>query len=169
MHDSYARSILMAELTQATLKESLRYEPKTGVFYSLVSGKLSGYVDIQGYVIIQINYNKYKAHRLVFLWENGEFPPKMVDHIDGNRANNKLSNLRYCDNQQNQRNRKRSSDNTSGHKGVSWDNSKGRWRVTIRLDNSRKHLGYYKDLEQAAKVACKAQAKHFKEFNYTGI
>lgn len=113
-------------LTQAMLKEYFRYEPSTGNFHRLKlparSGKLkleevAGSINTAGYVNIFILSVCYKAHRLAFLYMLGEIPD-YIDHVDGNKANNKWDNLRPATKCQNGYNTKIRSDNTTGFKGL---------------------------------------------------
>lgn len=114
------------KLTQQTLKEYFRYEPLTGNFHRLKlparSGKLkleqvAGSVNSQGYINIFILKVCYKAHRLAFLYMLGEIP-EYIDHIDGDKTNNKWDNLRPATKCQNGYNTRRRCDNTTGVKGV---------------------------------------------------
>jgi len=157
----------MSTLTQRKLKELVSYDRETGVFTSLRNNLPIGH-NHKGYLAINIEGKPQLAHRLAFLWEYGEFPPEMVDHIDGNRTNNKLVNLRACTNQQNQRNRGLSKSNRSGFKGVSWDKQLGKWRVKLTINRRTIHFGSFSCLELASLVASEAQDKYFKEFNYKG-
>jgi hypothetical protein len=113
-------------LTQTTLKEYFRYEPTTGNFHRLKlparSGKLkleevAGSINSSGYINIFIMNVCYKAHRLAFLYMLGEIP-EYIDHVDGDRTNNKWDNLRPATKNQNGYNTKVRSDNTTGVKGL---------------------------------------------------
>ena len=158
----------MAELTQATLKEALRYEPEAGIFYKVTTGKECSYTNKRGYVIVSVKSKQHQAHRLAFLYMNGCFPRGYVDHKNTCKSDNRWVNLREATNQQNQRNRGLSVSNNSGHKGVSWNKDLNKWRVRIMIDNKSKSFGCFEDLELAALVAYEAQETHFKDFNYTG-
>ena len=87
-------------LTQEYLKSILDYDLDTGIFTWKINkakrtkiGDIAGW-SYNGYREIEINDKKYKAHRLAWLYVYGEMPNKLIDHIDGNRSNNKISNLR---------------------------------------------------------------------------
>ena len=86
------------------------------------------------------------------------------DHIDRDGLNNRRSNLRPDPNGHNQANRGRQKNNTSGYKGVSWKNGKGKWVAQIQVDGKRRHLGYFEDPIEAAKAYDRAALQHQGEF-----
>ena len=92
-------------------------------------GELAGCVNTDGYVMVNIDRTRYYAHRLIWLMRFGEWPEGEIDHIDGDRSNNRLENLRCVSKSGNMRNQKRNSRNTSGFPGVVWDKSRSKWRV----------------------------------------
>ena len=114
-------------------------------------GDLAGWVEKHGYYLITMNKgSKYRLHRLVWIYHNGDIPDEMqVDHIDGNPKNNRIENLRLATHAENMRNSKIRSDNTSGIKGVEWYKSRNRWRAKIRVDGKTKTLGYFHTIEEA--------------------
>lgn len=73
-----------------------------------------------------------------------------VDHINGDTLDNRISNLRLVTGAENAINRKKNKNNSSGHKGVSWNKRLTKWQAQIRFDGERIHLGFYHDLEEAA-------------------
>src|SRR6185436_19695973 len=92
-----------------------------------------------GYVAIRVNYVLHYAHRLAWLYVHGDWPPMKLDHVNGNRADNRLHNLRLANDAQNTYNKPAQSNNTSGFKGVSQIKSTGRWRASI----NNQHLGVF--------------------------
>ena len=101
----------MTDLTQERLKEVLRYNEDTGVFtwLSTTSTKISigdeaGHLNANGYISIRVDGTLYQAHRLAILYYTGGWPPEMVDHEDGDKANNSLLNLRLASRSENHRN-----------------------------------------------------------------
>ena len=116
-----------------------------------------------GYMKVHIQDKEYKVHRLMAMayLNNLENKP-VVDHIDGNRVNNIITNLRWATKSENSRNSKISSTNTSGIKGVRIEN--GRWRVQIRINGKNKHIGYYNTIEEATLARKYAVKEHYGEF-----
>jgi hypothetical protein len=157
-------------LTQEYLKSILDYDLDTGIFTWKVSkanrtkvGDVAGW-SYNGYREIEINNKAYKAHRLAWLYVYGEMPKKLIDHIDGNRSNNKISNLREATYQENSENYKTPKTNKSGVKNVSWYKSLNKWVVSISIRKTKKTVGYYDDLELAELVAIEARNKYRGEF-----
>jgi hypothetical protein len=99
-------------------------------------------------------------HRLVMNAESGQ----TVDHIDGNGLNNSRENLRFVTPSQNLLNALKRSDNTSGHKGISWCPDREKYQVYINVDRKRKSLGRYRTLEEAIYVRDQAAKEHYGEF-----
>jgi len=135
------------ELTQAYLKSILHYDPETGIFVRTVGrGKnmpAGNFNKITGYIQIQINRKKYPAHRLAFLYMTGLWPTEKTDHINGVRHDNRYVNLRAATNQENMRNAKRYSNNTSGITGVYWHINNRKWWAQINNGIKDTYLGVY--------------------------
>ena len=152
-------------LTQQELNRLLNYDPDTGHWEWLVStsmrvkvGDRAGYTRHDGYLCIRIHTVLYLAHRLAWLYVNGHFPSAGIDHIDRNKANCRLSNLRPATQSQNMRNRRHSPLNTSGYRGVYWEERKGKWFAKIVVERKQIHLGYFldpKDADAAYQTAAK--------------
>jgi hypothetical protein len=122
-----------------------------------------------GYVHIKIKAKAFKAHRLIFLYHHG-FLPDLVDHIDGNKTNNKIENLRLATKQENCRNQKVRSTNKSGYKGVKWVNFYKKWKVEVGKDYKQFSFGLYDDLELAGLVAAEAtELIHGRFSAYKGV
>ena len=144
-------------ITQDELKKKLHYNLNTGIFTWLVAnhnrkiGDEAGTL-YNGYIRICINYKRYPAHHLVWLYIYGVFPIKQLDHINHNPSDNRIENLREASQKTNSQNASKSKKNTSGFKGVSWDKEKNKWRARIRINNKNVHLGYFVCLLDAARV-----------------
>ena len=112
-------------ITQQYLKEILHYNPDTGVFMWKEAKrgrnrfKPAGTYDCNGYLIIKIDYKRYRACRLAWVYMTGKEPEKLIDHINRNVADDRWSNLREATHNQNQQNKSIAKNNTSGHKGIS--------------------------------------------------
>lgn len=150
LYKQLTRSVLM--LTHERLISVLEYEEETGVFVWISRttnrvhvGSMAGYTGIKGYVLIGIDGVDYKAHVLAWFYVNKKLPNGKIDHIDTDRSNNKISNLRCATNQQNNANKKKQKNNTSGYKGVSWHKKAKKWSSTIRYSRTNIHLGLFTD------------------------
>ena len=154
-------------ITQERLKELFEYRDGKLIWKinnrRIKKGRELGCTGAQGYILGQVDKIQYRVHRLVFLYHFG-YLPEIVDHIDGDKLNNRIENLRAATNQTNQWNAKTPKSNTSGVKGVSWRKGRGRWIVTLSVEGSRKYFGSYRDLELAELVAQEAREKYHREF-----
>ncbi len=156
-------------LTANRLREVLNYDPEAGIFVWLRNqdrwvGKRAGCLNTIGYRVISVDCRKYYAGRLAWLYVNGEWPPNTIDHIDRNRANDKIDNLRPATQSQNMANTGASPNNTSGVKGVGMCNATKRWRAQIHIGGKCINLGRYIEKSEAAKVRQLAEVKYFGEF-----
>lgn len=133
--------------------------PKLGVVCDCVASN--------GYRVIRIDNKLHTEHRLMFLWHHG-YLPKYIDHIDGNRLNNHINNLREATNSQNCMNRGKQSNNTSGHSGVGWRKNRNRWDAKIKINGKVIGLGFFKEKEDAIKARKDAELIYFKEFTHHG-
>lgn len=125
-----------------------------------VAGTLS---ESSGYWKVKIEGKIYSAHRIIWSLFNENLPTH-IDHIDGNRNNNKITNLRQANIYENAQNAKKRIDNSSGIKGVSWYPRLQKWRVRISNNGHKMNLGYYEDLELAELVITEARNKFHKEY-----
>lgn len=116
------------------------------------SGHRAGCRTARGYRAIRFAGKLHYEHRLAILFTTGDWPVEQVDHINGVKTDNRLSNLRPATNAENCYNLKLQRRNTSGTKGVSWDESRGKWQAKI----GRAHIGRF-DSIQEARVAIAVQ------------
>lgn len=112
-----------------------------------------------GYLVGAVNDKVYRAHRIIWKMVHGT-EPNQIDHQDGNRTNNRLTNLRDVTGQENQMNMKRSRANLSGVTGVCWDKSKQRWKATIGVDGRTVNLGRFHTKEEAINARKNAEAQY---------
>ena len=144
------------ELTAEYLRSILHYDPETGIFTWKVStsrrvkvGDVAGCSNGDGYLRLWLQSRLYLAHRLAWLYMNGEWPKDQLDHINRNRSDNRISNLREVTNKQNGQNKSKSSNNTSGHAGVSWHKHGSKWQAHIKHNQKLIHLGCFNTIEEA--------------------
>ena len=153
-------------ITQEELKKQLKYDPNTGIFIRLTSnsnrikvGDIAGGMNI-GYLIICVNGKKYQAHRLAWLYVYGEAPKHQLDHINHDRSDNRILNLRCTTNQENHKNRTINKNNTSGIIGISWHKKSNKWQVRIMINGKDKYLGRFKDKFEAISARMSANHKY---------
>lgn len=156
-------------ITQERLKQLIDYDCENGEFHWKVSrgcshaGKKLHSVDSSGYLQSKIDGRYYLLHRLAWLYVHGYYPSKCIDHINRNRLDNRICNLRVATNAENCRNSGKRKDNTSGITGVSYTN--GKWRVRVMVNKTTLYLGNYKDIELAELIAIEAKNKFHGPFS----
>lgn len=147
------------------LLKNFRYNPDSGqLFWKLrrsrsAPGSIAGSIDHEGYVIVALEGVRYRAHRIIIAMVYGLFPDQ-VDHVDGDRSNNRIKNLRLVNNQQNSMNQKIRRNNTSGVMGVCWHKRYGKWVAHIRVDGKSKYLGAFDVLEDASAARRSAEIEN---------
>lgn len=160
------------EITQAFAKSVVHYDPETGEFHRHDGGSLREFLNTSGYrtfyvpVPGQREKVKIRAHRLAWLIMTGEHPP-VLDHINGDRLDNRWRNLRKADKAANAWNRAKASNNTSGVKGV-YAGRDGRWCCRVDVRGKRHWLGAYDDLDLAEFVVQEFRLMKHGEFAHFG-
>lgn len=146
-----------AEINQQNLKTILHYDPETGAFTwasrhsNKAAGSIAGHADHLGYWKIKIAKRSYRAHRLAWLYVYGEWPSFQIDHIDGDKANNAICNLRNGSGGVNQQNVRRPQvNNRSGFLGVHKRSDSNTYRVSISVDGVLRHFGGFRTAEEAS-------------------
>jgi hypothetical protein len=157
-------------ITQSELKEVLNYDPNTGIFTwkqktsnRIKVGAIAGNLHNCGYIELKVKGNRILAHRLAWLYEHGKLP-SLIDHINGDKKDNRICNLRQASFAENAYNSKIRVDNKSGIRCVCWDNKRQSWGVRIKLEGKLKYFGNYKDLNEAAKIAEKYRKEYHASF-----
>ena len=164
----------MTKPTVERLKELLHYEPETGAFTwrvkrggGIVAGDDAGAIDGNGYLHIKIDGKTRKAHRLAWLYIHGEWPETSLDHMNRDKLDNRISNLRLATCAQNQQNCKIRKDSTSNVTGVQWHKHHQKWQARIQFNKQEIHLGYFGQFDEAVD-ARKTAERQYHPFN-TGI
>lgn len=159
----------------------LEYDMETGVFVykdrdchefkterayrawrSRFAHKEAGAPTGHGYLKINLKGGKYYAHRLAWFYVNGEWPP-FIDHINGDRADNRIANLRVVTRSENQRNRGVQANNKLGLKGVH-KTPNNTFVACITIGGANIHLGCFSSATEAARAYDKAAIQHFGEY-----
>ena len=154
------------------VRKLLDYDPISGEFVwksrsdaprwnGKYAGKLAGRIDNHGYRQIGLGGKFYRAHRLAWLYVHGEWP-SAIDHIDGNRRNNAISNLRLATIRQNRANT--GCRGRSGLKGAFWVSHIGKWRARISIKGKKKHIGVFGTAEEASRAYDAAAQEVYGEF-----
>lgn len=153
-------------------KTLLAYDPETGVFTWLSGcrkGRPAGTVWDNGYIRIRVNGRYQYAHRLAWFFVHG-YAPKRIDHINNDRKDNRIVNLRECTNQENLFNStKWRSPTTSKFKGVYWHSQREKWAAHIHHNGKKKSLGLHTSEESAARAydrAARARDSVFAGVNF---
>lgn len=165
-------------ITSALLRQLLNYDAKTGDFswaaptrewfasdahwaaFNSIKQNKNPFADAhnQGYLLGTIGTVQLLAHRAVWAYCHGDWPRENIDHINHDRTDNRIANLRSVSQSENARNANRRSDNNSGYTGVCWSKSRKKWVAQIGLPgNITKPLGRYSLLEDAVAARMAAE------------
>lgn len=152
------------------LKELICYDYETGIFtYKKSRGKLkvgsvAGSLRKDGYLQIKFNKKSYLSHRLAWFYVYGYFPKNEIDHINGNKEDNRILNLRECTRQENEYNKTLRKDNKTGYKGVSYRQDVKKYVASIRVNKIKKYLGFFDNEKEAYVAYINAARKYHGEF-----
>lgn len=125
--------------------------------------KYSWYESDTGYLMSRINNKIVRMHRLIM---NVKDKNVVVDHINHNTLDNRKNNLRIVSSSQNNMNKIKQSNNTSGITGISWDKRKKKWRAYIKINSKHSELGLYDNFEDAVNARRDAEERYFGEYSY---
>lgn len=123
------------------MTEGFTYDPVSG--HVLRGGKRVGWQNPDGYRYVQCGAKQVKEHRLIWFLVHGAWPSEQLDHINGNKRDNRLTNLRPASGSVNQHNTRRRCDNSSGYKGVRYHAASGAFQARIGLHGRQHHLGTF--------------------------
>jgi hypothetical protein len=113
------------------------------------AGSLIDYRDNRGHIRVRIFDRLFRAHHVIWFLHYGKWP-SLIDHINGDPADNRIENLRECTQQENTRNRSSQPSSRCSYKGVSYHTRGRKWVAQIKSGNVRKHLGLFAEIEDAA-------------------
>ena len=127
------------------------------------AGSLAGTKTNNGYIILKLNGINIQAHRVVYELHHGEqdWAAYEIDHINGIRHDNRISNLRLVDRLENMKNKKKYKSNRSGHVGVYWNKSLSKWQGQVRVNTKPIYLGVF-DSKQDCINAVESKRKELK-------
>lgn len=170
----------MNDVSPEILHEFLTYDPDTGLLFWKFrdrkwfkddrswrswNGRLAGkqaftQVDTNGYMRGSIFNKKYRAHRVVWCLSYGKWPENQIDHIDGIRSNNLISNLRDVTASENNKNSKRPYTNKSGFVGVCFHKGANKWEARIKACGKSEYLGIFTQKKDAIAARKAAEVKY---------
>lgn len=158
------------KLTLQRLKDVLSYSPETGEFIwvkglskNVKPGRVAGTINGWGYHQIRIDGVIYRSNRLAWFYIYREWPAGEVDHINRNRIDNRICNLRVVDSAQNKHNSGVRKDNKSGVPGVFWNKSSNKWQVDMERYGKITRLGSYIDWFDAVCARKSAEDRYLRE------
>jgi hypothetical protein len=147
------------------------FEYRDGVLYwknprarRCKSGDAAGSVDADGYLVVGFTEGRYPVHKIVWAMHHGQLPD-LVDHINGDRQDNRIENLRAVTKRENNFNKRVRSDNSTGITGVRWHSQRKKWNARIKVDGVDRSLGMYKEMRDAERARLAAELKYFGEYS----
>lgn len=135
----------------------INYEASTGSFTwskarrGCSAGKPAGHINREGYLVIKLNYRPVLAHRLAWFLVYGEWPKEGIDHINGERDDNRIANLRSVPHTINMQNKRAAMANNKSCAllGVTWNKQHKKWQAKVVANKRRHHVGYFSDPQSA--------------------
>jgi hypothetical protein len=155
--------------TSEDLKRDMNYNPETGLFHHINGGHVADRRDEQGYVRVSLWGRQQRAHRLAWLYVHSEWPSDQIDHINGDKADNRIANLRIATNRQNAQNKPAQSNNRLGIRGVRKHPKTGRYEAWIWINGKRTFVGGFGDAQLAGEAYAAAARRHFGEFCHQSV
>jgi len=158
-------------------RSSVEYDQHTGVFIwkhrqdcnatwnSRFAGKKAGVKSTSRYVTIRLNYKIYYLHRVAWMLVTGDWPRCEIDHINGDKSDNRFCNLREATRAQNARNKGVTAASKTGVSGVCFRKAKGKWDANITVMNKQVHLGRFDTMESAVNARKEAELHYYGRFS----
>lgn len=157
-------------ITHAELQNLLDYSPQTGLFtwretraHNAKQGSIAGWRATNGYLWITVNDQRYLAHRLAWFYVHGVWPDAEIDHVDHDRLNNRLENLRRATSEENRRNSGKRRNGKHKWRGI-YFRSPNCWYARITVSGKVIRIGVFKDAADAAQAYNFAAVEHFGPF-----
>ena len=157
VNESYLNADVARELFTYSNGELIRNIGRRG---KSPAGSVAGSKARDGYLRVTCDYRSYQVHRVIWLVVYGEWPNGFIDHIDHNRTNNLICNLRVTTMLGNGRNQSMHKDNSSGVNGVHWHIRDKTWNARIQVNGKGIHLGTFTTLDNASKARADADIKY---------
>jgi hypothetical protein len=148
------------------IEEEIEYNPDTGEFFykkpshGRTLSKPAGSIQSTGYRMVCVNSKRYLAHRLAWYLYYGEWPTLTIDHLNRDRSDNRICNLRLATRSQNQCNRP--------SKGYSHHKNSGKFQARIHINGKTTYLGWYDTEEEARQAFLAAQDQYHGQYAYKG-
>lgn len=164
----------MIDISVDDLKKFFSYDPLTGIIVRKLdvinakAGDVAGFKDGQGYLHFGFRQKYLMAHRVAFALHHGRWPEKHIDHINRDKSDNRISNLREATRKENLRNTEPRKNTKSGYKGVRKDSPRA-WKALITVNSERVCVGQYKTGIEAALAYDEAARKYYGEFACTNF
>jgi hypothetical protein len=157
-------------ISHSEVRERLSYDSETGYLHwiklpasakTVKLGDRAGFTHGKGYRGIEIFGKSYKEHRLIWFWWHGRWPTAYIDHINGDRADNRIANLREAEHGQNRANSRANQNTITGLKGITFNKLWGRkkFRAGITFQNKRILIGYFTTAQEAHEAYCNVAQK----------
>lgn len=153
----------MKELSQSQLQDLFAYDSITGALTYKVSpakkikiGDQVNSINGCGFLQVCINKKYYLVDRIIWFHQKG-YVPTTLTHINKNKLDNRISNLKEIKRSTNNVNRSLNSNNSSGHRGISWHKQTNKWRVVISINKKKIYLGGFLDINDAITAREKAE------------
>lgn len=155
-------------LTAERLREVLHYDPETGVFTwketlsrrAPAGSRAGAHRALKGYTPLGVLGVRYLAHRLAWFYVHGVWPPEDLDHINRDRSDNRIANLRLASRAENSQNASIKRNNSSGYKGISWHSPTAKRRAYLTINRKQVHLGMFACLSEAVSARKEGEARH---------